>query len=137
VAQKNICRVKNFNRGAGPRTISVEYSGDILEFTYSREKYTPDLETGLAELLEKGRPGSYLAGTIIHCAIDWNLHKLKEGDENKPEHEQDWIPVPLTEEELGKLSIEGLSRMVEMMAEDNRPNQKTSVKPVDTFSAQG
>ena len=112
---KSTIRRQKVNEGKGPRTLKIEFGGENLEIVYSRSKYTPKLERSMQDLVEKGLPGSMLAKML---------------------KDQREIPTPLTAETLDELvSVEAQSRIVEMMAEDNRPNLQTSTPPSDTFSA--
>lgn len=133
-SKRTISRRK-VNAGAGPKTVAVEFTiGEFMDFTYSREDYTPQLERKMNEMVKEGLPGNMLAAMLVKVGIAWNVVDDHPDDLELPESQRREVPMDFTAENLDAMfSIEALSRIVEEIANDSRPNQGKSPGPSDTF----
>lgn len=128
-----MARLSKVNLGDGDHTVPVKFGEEVLNITYNRGKFTPRVERELQEEAKANRPGGALAKMLMKVLISWDLEDAHPEDVNLPEDQQRLVPVPLNEQTLDDLlSIPAQARIVETIAEDNRPKQTTS-EPTKEF----
>lgn len=136
--------LKRLNRGDGDRSVAILVGIDTLNLTYSREKYTPQVERELRDRMEDRRPGAMLADFLLTLLTGWDVVIPAEGQDDAitklmekagreltiDELQEKGIkfePVPLTKETFESLvSVEAQALIVEKLSEDQRPNAKQS-----------
>ena len=134
MASRQGIRLSAVNAPDGDISLEVLFGENSLSLTYSRDTYTPKLERELAQLINDRLPGNMLAAMLIKVLRTWDVVDVHPEDKNKPEVDQRLVPVPLSESSLTDLlSVAALSKIVEAMAEDQRPKLTTSESANDTF----
>lgn len=112
--------LKKLNGGDKSLAIPCE-EGETLNVVYSRADYTPKLEAEMEEV-RRTRPGHSLALMLGKVLRSWDVV------------DDDDSPVPLSAQTLDeRLAIEAQAKIVEALAEDQRPNATASDGSDDTF----
>lgn len=129
VVKKRGILLRKVNQVEETKAMSVPFGDEFLEVTYNRSKYTPKFEKEIKQLMDDNLPGNMLAKMLFTLLTSWNLRDYVDTDENLslPEDQRKTYPVPLTLDVFESLlSMEALASIVEKLAEDNRPNLKSS-----------
>jgi hypothetical protein len=146
-------KLSRLNKLKEKRSVQILFGDDTLSIDYNRAKYTPKFEREIKEMMDANLPAGSLAKMVFALILDWDLtdDKVQEkttedgvvfefqNAEGKwgvdvPEDERVQEPVPLTWEVFDALlSVDALTTLVEKLAEDNRPNVKSSDSTSDSF----
>lgn len=122
-----MARLNKVNQGDGNRTVAVTYGEETLNVTYNRGALTPKVERELQEEASANRPGGALAKMLGKVIVGWDLQDVHPDDAELPEDHQRLVDVPLNSDTLDDiLSIAAQAKIVEAIAEDNRPKATTS-----------
>lgn len=103
------------------KKLAVPYGDFVINIEYSRSRYTPKFEKELKEKTDEGLPAASLSLFLISLLRKWDIVDDKGN------------PVPLTVEALEEIPTTFQSRLVEAIAEDQRPNQKPSETTSGSF----
>lgn len=107
--------------------------GEILTISYCQDAYTVKLERQLQEQIKNNLPGQMLKVYILKLVKGWDVVDYHPDDMELPEEERRTVPVPLNEETLDDIiPIDKLARVVEAIAEDQRPNLTSSKNTEDS-----
>lgn len=102
------------------KELVIPFGDESITILYSRRKYTPKFEKILKSTNDEGLPAESLSMFITGIVLSWDI--IQDNSDEK---------VPITVEGLSEVPVIVQQKIVEAIAEDQRPNQKKSVNTSD------
>ena len=112
----------------------IAYGENTLHFSYRTMAYTPNHEDAVEEAVKQNKLGTTLKAMLLPLIVSWDVVEEITKKNGKGPGTIEEIPVPLTEEGLGRVPLRVLGDINRAINRDMIPGEANSTNSEGSFS---